>query len=163
MSVKDRDRRYFRSDRAITSMASDERLGSSLASPPQRAFRGRRRNDRCAANADSHKRRQYAVSSNCLHCRKQVNGVAHELRGHHGRWRTTTRNTPQLIWPEGFRNVILVDDGIPTQQITVTLSSDEGWVCCLRRWRLENRGYQHRFEPSALYQESGRWTPNSER
>ncbi|MFC6765575.1 hypothetical protein [Natrinema soli] len=25
----------------------------------------------------------------------------------------------QLVWPEGFRNVTLVDDGVPTQQVTV--------------------------------------------
>jgi hypothetical protein len=25
----------------------------------------------------------------------------------------------QMIWPEGYRNVTLVDDGVPTQQVTV--------------------------------------------
>lgn len=38
----------------------------------------------------------------------------------------------QLIWPEGFRNVTLVDDGIPTQRITVEPGDDvtttiDGW------------------------------------
>jgi hypothetical protein len=39
----------------------------------------------------------------------------------------------QLIWPEGFRNVTLVDDGIPTQRITVEPGEEvtttiDGWT-----------------------------------
>lgn len=39
----------------------------------------------------------------------------------------------QLIWPEGFRNVTLVDDGVPTQQITVAPGEEvtttiDGWT-----------------------------------
>lgn len=39
----------------------------------------------------------------------------------------------QLIWPEGFRNVTLADDGIPTQRITVEPGDDvtttvDGWT-----------------------------------
>ncbi|AGB32141.1 hypothetical protein C488_07587 [Natrinema pellirubrum DSM 15624] len=39
----------------------------------------------------------------------------------------------QLVWPEGFRNATLVDDGIPTQQITVEPGDEvtttvDGWT-----------------------------------
>ena len=39
----------------------------------------------------------------------------------------------QMIWPEGFRNVTLVDDGIPTQRITVEPGEEvtttiDGWT-----------------------------------
>lgn len=39
----------------------------------------------------------------------------------------------QLVWPEGFRNVTLVDDGIPTQRITVEPGEEvtttiDGWT-----------------------------------
>lgn len=39
----------------------------------------------------------------------------------------------QLIWPDGFRNVTLVDDGIPTQRITVgpgdeVTTTIDGWT-----------------------------------
>ncbi|OAQ53903.1 hypothetical protein HTG_06440 [Natrinema mahii] len=39
----------------------------------------------------------------------------------------------QLVWPEGFRNVTVVDDGVPTQQITVEPDDEvtttiDGWT-----------------------------------